>query len=99
MRPQVQMCIRDSIGALNNYAYYLSVERRDLDKAEGDILDEYEFDDNSTNVFGDDAMKRFDFGLGLKAGVEMCIRDSFSSTQHVCSFFQFFKEFFISILS
>ena len=31
---------------------------------------QYEFDDNSTNVFGDDAMKRFDFGLGLKAGVE-----------------------------
>ena len=23
-----------NIGALNNYAYYLSVERRDLDKAE-----------------------------------------------------------------
>lgn len=35
-----------------------------------DIIDEYGGDDNSTNVFGDDAMKRFDFGLGLKAGVE-----------------------------
>lgn len=35
-----------------------------------DIMDEYGGDGNSTNVFGDDAMKRFDFGLGLKAGVE-----------------------------
>ena len=37
---------------------YLAIGLFGKAKAEGDILAEYEFDDNSTNVFGDDAMKR-----------------------------------------
>ena len=50
-----------------NAGPYLAIGLFGKAKAEGDILDEYEFDDNSTNVFGDDAMKRFDFGLGIKS--------------------------------
>jgi hypothetical protein len=62
--------VNENFAIFGNAGPYLAINLFDKAKAEGDILDEYEFDDNSTNVFGDDAMKRFDFGLGLKAGVE-----------------------------
>ena len=41
-------------------------------KVDGDIADIAELGDNSMSedIFGDDGLKRFDFGLGLKAGVE-----------------------------
>ncbi|WP_195655836.1 porin family protein [Bacteroides sp. 1001136B_160425_E2] len=41
-------------------------------KVDGNIADLGEFGGNSAseNIFGDDGLKRFDFGLGLKAGVE-----------------------------
>lgn len=41
-------------------------------KVDGSIADLGELGTNSAseNIFGDDAFKRFDFGLGLKAGVE-----------------------------
>ena len=62
--------VNENFAIFGNAGPYLAIGLFGKAKAEGDILDEYEFDDNSTNVFGDDAMKRFDFGLGLKAGVE-----------------------------
>ena len=62
--------MNENFAIFGNAGPYLAIGLFGKAKAEGDILDEYEFDDNSTNVFGDDAMKRFDFGLGLKAGVE-----------------------------
>ena len=41
-------------------------------KVDGDIADIAELGGNSMSedIFGDDGLKRFDFGLGLKAGVE-----------------------------
>lgn len=41
-------------------------------KVDGNIADLGELGTNSAseNIFGDDGLKRFDFGLGLKAGVE-----------------------------
>ena len=41
-------------------------------KVDGDIADIAGLDGNSASedIFGDDGLKRFDFGLGLKAGVE-----------------------------
>ena len=41
-------------------------------KVDGDLVDLGEFGGNSASedIFGDDGFKRFDFGLGLKAGVE-----------------------------
>lgn len=41
-------------------------------KVDGDIADIAELESNSMSedIFGDDGLKRFDFGLGLKAGVE-----------------------------
>ena len=41
-------------------------------KVDGDLVDLGEFGGNSMSedIFGDDGLKRFDFGLGLKAGVE-----------------------------
>lgn len=41
-------------------------------KVDGNIADLEELGTNSAseNIFGDDGLKRFDFGLGLKAGVE-----------------------------
>lgn len=41
-------------------------------KVDGDLVDLGEFGGNSASedIFGDDGLKRFDFGLGLKAGVE-----------------------------
>lgn len=41
-------------------------------KVDGSIADIAGLDGNSesADIFGDDGMKRFDFGLGLKAGVE-----------------------------
>lgn len=41
-------------------------------KVDGDLVDLEEFGGNSMSedIFGDDGLKRFDFGLGLKAGVE-----------------------------
>ncbi len=41
-------------------------------KVDGDFVDLGEFGGNSASedIFGDDGFKRFDFGLGLKAGVE-----------------------------
>lgn len=33
---------------------------------------------DSANAFGDNALKRFDFGLGLKAGIEFCQKYQFS---------------------
>lgn len=66
--------VNENFAIFGNAGPYLAIGLFGKAKAEGDILDEYEFDDNSTNVFGDDAMKRFDFGLGLKAGVEFIIR-------------------------
>lgn len=62
--------VNENFAIFGNAGPYLAIGLFGKAKAEGDILDEYEFNDNSTNVFGDDAMKRFDFGLGLKAGVE-----------------------------
>lgn len=58
--------VNENFAIFGNAGPYLAIGLFGKAKAEGDILDEYEFDDNSTNVFGDDAMKRFDFGLGLK---------------------------------
>ena len=57
-------CDRDTIGP------YLAVGLFGKAKIDGDLIDELEVEGNSVNVFGDDAMKRFDLGIGLKAGLE-----------------------------
>ena len=66
--------VNEDFAIFGNAGPYVAIGLFGKAKLKGDwidgIMDEYGGDDNSTNVFGDDAMKRFDFGLGLKAGVE-----------------------------
>ena len=66
--------VNENFAIFGNAGPYVAIGLFGKAKIKGDliddIIDEYGGDDNSTNVFGDDAMKRFDFGLGLKAGVE-----------------------------
>ena len=75
------MCIRDSKYAVNDdFALFgsagpyiaVGLFGKAKAKVDGDLVDLVEFGGNSASedIFGDDGFKRFDFGLGLKAGVE-----------------------------
>ena len=69
--------VNDNIAVFGNFGPYFAVGLFGKVKATGYLIDESNIHD-SAKVFGDDAMKRFDFGLGLKAGVEFCQKYQFS---------------------
>ena len=60
--------VNDKFAIFGNFGPYIGIGLFGKAKASGELM---EGEDTSVNVFGDDAMKRFDFGLGLKAGVEL----------------------------
>jgi len=62
--------VNDNFAIFGNAGPYLAVGLFGKAKIDGDLIDELEVEGNSVNVFGDDAMKRFDLGIGLKAGLE-----------------------------
>ena len=65
--------INDNFAIFGNFGPYFAVGLFGKMKATGYLIDEVEgltSIHDSAKVFGSNAMKRFDFGLGLKAGVE-----------------------------
>ena len=66
--------VNDDFALLGSAGPYIAVGLFGKAKAkvDGDLVDLGEFGGNSASedIFGDDGFKRFDFGLGLKAGVE-----------------------------
>ena len=65
--------INDNFAIFGNFGPYFAVGLFGKMKATGYLIDEVEgltSIHDSAKVFGNNAMKRFDFGLGLKAGVE-----------------------------
>lgn len=66
--------VNDDFALLGSVGPYIAVGLFGKAKAkvDGNIADLGELGTNSAseNIFGDDGLKRFDFGLGLKAGVE-----------------------------
>lgn len=62
--------VNENFAIFGNAGPYLAVGLFGKAKVEGELVDELDVESNSTNVFGDDAMNRFDLGIGLKAGVE-----------------------------
>ena len=66
--------INDNFAIFGNFGPYFAVGLFGKMKATGYLIDEVEgltSIHDSAKVFGSNAMKRFDFGLGLKAGVEL----------------------------
>lgn len=66
--------VNENFAIFGNFGPYFAVGLFGKMKATGDLIEESGLTriHDSAKVFGDDAMKRFDFGLGLKAGVEFC---------------------------
>ena len=66
--------VNDDFALFGNVGPYIAVGLFGKAKAkvDGNIadLEELDTDSASEDIFGDDGLKRFDFGLGLKAGVE-----------------------------
>ena len=62
-----------------NYLLSACLERVKA-KVDGSIadLEELDTDSASEDIFGNDGLKRFDFGLGLKAGVEFSKKYQFA---------------------
>lgn len=68
-----KFAITDNFTLFANAGPYVAIGLFGKVKIKGEIADEFEseFGTSSENIFGDDAFKRFDFGLGLKAGAEI----------------------------
>lgn len=66
--------VNENFAIFGNFGPYFAVGLFGKMKATGDLIEESGLTriHDSAKVFGDDAMGRFDFGLGLKAGVEFC---------------------------
>lgn len=66
--------VNKNFAIFGNFGPYFAVGLFGKMKATGDLIEESGLTriHDSAKVFGDDGMGRFDFGLGLKAGVEFC---------------------------
>ena len=74
--------VNDDFALFGNVGPYIAVGLFGKAKAkvDGNIADLGELGTNSASedIFGDDGLKRFDFGLGLKAGVEFSKKYQFA---------------------